>query len=116
MPEAEFVVEPVGHDRRDYRVSFTKINMMIGFRPNWTVEDGVRQVVNAIRAGEISDYREAHYSNERYLHEINGNGLDRPQVQWAHDLIRQSCPPTNTKAVVGVVPVVAVRPRLAGRI
>jgi nucleoside-diphosphate-sugar epimerase len=116
VPEAEFVVEPVGHDRRDYRVSFTKINMMIGFKPHWTVEDGVRQVVSAIRAGGISDYREAHYSNERYLHEINGNGLDRPQVQWAHDLIRQSCPPTNTKADVGVVPVVAVRPRLAGRI
>ena len=89
---------------------------MIGFKPNWTVEDGVRQVVSAIRAGEISDYRDAHYSNERYLNEINGNGLDRPQVQWAYDLIRQSWPPTNAEAGVGVMPLAAVRPRYAGRI
>ena len=116
VPEAELVMESVGHDRRDYRVSFTKIHGMIGFRPQWTVEDGVRQVVTAIRAGKISDYREAHYSNERHLNEINGNGLDRPQVQWAYDLIRESCPPTNAEAGVGVMPVIAVRPRHAGRI
>jgi hypothetical protein len=34
--------------------------------------------------GRDLDYREAHYSNERYLNEINGNGSDRPQVQWAY--------------------------------
>ncbi len=115
VPEAELIVETAGHDRRDYRVSFTKISMMIGFKPHWTVEDGVRQVVAAIRAGEISDYREAHYSNERYLNEINGNGLDRPQVQWAYDLIRESSPP-SAEAGVDVMPVLAVRPRRAGRI
>jgi hypothetical protein len=49
----------------------------------------VRQVVSAIEAGEISDYRDALYSNERYLNEMNGNGMDRPKVQWAHDLLRQ---------------------------
>jgi nucleoside-diphosphate-sugar epimerase len=108
VPEAELIIEPVGQDRRDYRVGFSKIHMMIGFRPLWTVEDGVRQVVTAIRVGEISDYREAHYSNERYLHEINGNGLDRPQVQWAYDLIRETCPPTHAEPSVGVMPVVAV--------
>jgi nucleoside-diphosphate-sugar epimerase len=115
VPEAELVVEPTGHDRRDYRVSFTKVHGMIGFKPHWTVEDGARQVVAAIRAGEISDYREAHYSNERYLNEVNGNGLDRPQVQWAYDLIRESCPPPSAGAAVGVVPVLAVRPRHVGR-
>jgi nucleoside-diphosphate-sugar epimerase len=101
VPEAELIVEPAGQDRRDYRVNFTKIQMMIGFRPNWTVDDGVRQVVTAIRAGEISDYREAHYSNEKYLNEINGNGLDRPQIQWAHDLIRESASAERSGQLVG---------------
>jgi nucleoside-diphosphate-sugar epimerase len=90
VPEAELVVEPVERDRRNYRVSFTKIQMMIGFKPHWTIEDGVHQVVTAIRAGKISDYRDPHYSNERYLHEMNGNGLQRPQIQWAYDLLRES--------------------------
>jgi nucleoside-diphosphate-sugar epimerase len=90
VPEAELVVETADRDQRNYRVSSSKIRMMIGFRPHWTVEDGVRQVVDAIRSGKISDYRDAHYSNEKYLNEINGNGLDRPQIQWAYDLLRES--------------------------
>jgi nucleoside-diphosphate-sugar epimerase len=90
VPEAELVVEPVERDRRNYRVSFTKIQMMIGFKPHWTIEDGVHQVVTAIRAGKISDYRDPHYSIERYLHEMNGNGLQRTQIQWAYDLLRES--------------------------
>jgi nucleoside-diphosphate-sugar epimerase len=100
VPEAELVVKPTDQDRRNYRVSFTKIQMMIGFKPHWTVEDGVRQVVKAIGAGEIADYRDAHYSNERYLHEMNGNGLDRPQIQWAHELLRQSPSPHSSKELV----------------
>jgi dTDP-D-glucose 4,6-dehydratase len=90
VPEAELIIEPTDRDQRNCRGSFSKIRMMVGFRPQWTVEDGVRQVVDAIRAGEISDYREAHYSNEKYMNEINGNGLDRPQIQWAYDLLRES--------------------------
>jgi nucleoside-diphosphate-sugar epimerase len=101
VPEAELVIEQADRDRRNYRVGFTKIQMMIGFKPHWTVEDGVRQVVTAIRAGEILDYHATHYSNERYLHEINGNGLDRPQIQWAYDLIRESCSPTEAEAGLG---------------
>jgi nucleoside-diphosphate-sugar epimerase len=104
VPEAQFIVQPADQDRRNYKVSFSKIRLMVGFKPHWTVEDGVRQVVNAIRAGEISDYRETQYSNERYLNEMNGSGLDRPQIQWAYDLLRETCPPTNAKPPGGAVP------------
>jgi nucleoside-diphosphate-sugar epimerase len=90
VPEAELILQPGDQDRRNYKVNFSKIKLMVGFKPHWTVEDGVRQVVDAIRAGEISDYREAHYSNERYLNEMNGNSLDRPQIQWAYDLIQET--------------------------
>jgi nucleoside-diphosphate-sugar epimerase len=99
VPEAELIFESAGQDPRNYRIGFTKIQGMIGFKPRWTVEDGVREVVAAIRAGAISDYREVHYSNERYLTEINGNGLDRPQVQWAYDLLRQSPPPQPVQTI-----------------
>jgi dTDP-D-glucose 4,6-dehydratase len=89
VPEAELVTQAADQDRRNYKVNFSKIQLMVGFRTKWSVEDGVRQVVSAIRAGEITDYREARYSNERYLNEMNGNGLDRPQIQWAYDLLRE---------------------------
>ena len=90
VPEAELIVAPDDRDQRNYRVSFSKIQIMVEFEPHWTVELGVRQIVDAIRAGEITDYREMRYSNEKYLTEMNGNGLAPPQMQWAHDLIRRA--------------------------
>jgi nucleoside-diphosphate-sugar epimerase len=93
VPEAELIEQAADQDRRNYKVSFSRIQLMIGFRTSWKVEDGVRQVVNAIRAGGITDYREARYSNEMYLAEMNGNGLGRPQIQWAYDLLQESCSP-----------------------
>ena len=110
VPEAELTIQPADRDRRNYKVSFSKIRLMAGFKPQWTVEDGILQVVNAIRAGEIADYRESQYSNERYLNEMNGNGLDRPQIEWAHDLIRASCAPTNADTDLKAAPVLAVQP------
>jgi nucleoside-diphosphate-sugar epimerase len=95
VPEAELTIQQANRDQRNYKVSFSKIRLMAGLKPQWTVEDGVRQVVHAIRAGEITDYRETQYSNERYLNEMNGNGLDRPQIQWAYDLLRESTVATS---------------------
>jgi len=62
---------------------------MIDFEPRWKVEDGVRQIARAIRTGEVTDYHEVRYSNEKYLSEMNGNGLAPPKVHWAHDLVRE---------------------------
>jgi nucleoside-diphosphate-sugar epimerase len=93
VPEAELTLAAGDRDRRNYRVSFSKVQIMVEFEPCWTVEIGVRQVVNAIRVGEITDYHEMRYSNEKYLTEMNGNGLAPPRIQWAHDLIRQPAAP-----------------------
>ncbi|MEM9134598.1 MAG: SDR family oxidoreductase [Actinomycetota bacterium] len=56
-------------DRRDYRVDFTRIRRELGFTPGWTVEMGIRQVIDAIRAGRVTDYTEARYSNVKSLKE-----------------------------------------------
>ena len=66
--------------------------MMTGFTPNWTVEDGVCQVVQAIQNGYVLDYRDAQYSNERFLSEMGAGGLAPPQIRWAHDLVRAPAP------------------------
>jgi nucleoside-diphosphate-sugar epimerase len=103
VPDAELTIQSADRDRRDYRVNFSKIRLMAGFKPQWTVEDGVRQVVNAIRAGKIADYRESQYSNESYLNEMNGNGMDRPQIEWAYELIRESSLLTDDRPRVRAV-------------
>ncbi len=53
----------VNDDARDYRVSFDKIRQRLGFDTKVKLEDGIREIQQAIRNGEVSDYRDAAYSN-----------------------------------------------------
>ncbi|HEY7544318.1 MAG TPA: SDR family oxidoreductase, partial [Blastocatellia bacterium] len=76
-------------DRRNYRVNFNKIRDSLGFAPEWTVEQGVQQVIEAIESGKVKDYRDPKFSNVKFL---GDEGADRlaPQNGWAHELIKES--------------------------
>ena len=73
-------------DIRNYRVSFRKIQELLGFVPEWTLERGIQQVLEAIASGEVTDFRAAQYSNVRFLTEEGTSQLARDR--WAHDLIQ----------------------------
>jgi nucleoside-diphosphate-sugar epimerase len=76
-------------DRRNYRVNFNKIRDTLGFAPEWSVEQGVRQVIEAFETGRVQDYRDAKYSNVKFLTDEGAYLLVR-QNGWAHELIRES--------------------------
>ena len=63
IPQANLVNHGNSVDRRDYHVSFARIRNELGFKPCYTVEQGVRQMEAALRSGEIQDYRDKRYSN-----------------------------------------------------
>lgn len=50
-------------DRRNYAVSFTKIQTQLGFRAETDIEAGVREMVAHLAAGDYGDYRAPGYSN-----------------------------------------------------
>ncbi|MQF96395.1 MAG: NAD(P)-dependent oxidoreductase [SAR202 cluster bacterium] len=50
-------------DPRDYRVSFQKINRELGFQITRTAEDGVKEIIDAISQGVITDCNDPRYSN-----------------------------------------------------
>jgi nucleoside-diphosphate-sugar epimerase len=50
-------------DPRDYRVSFEKINRKLSFRNTRTVEDGIREVMDAINQGVLTDFSNPCYRN-----------------------------------------------------
>lgn len=54
-------------DRRNYRVSFSKIHGCLGFRSSYTVEDGITEIQRAFDLGQIGDYQQPFYSNASYL-------------------------------------------------
>jgi len=71
-------------DKRNYRVNFNKIRNQLGFTPNWTVPQGIQQVLDAIANGDVSDYSESRYSNVKYLSEKKSVVRDN----WAQELVR----------------------------
>ncbi|GIW08105.1 MAG: hypothetical protein KatS3mg060_2910 [Dehalococcoidia bacterium] len=52
-------------DRRNYRVSADKARRMLGFSPERTVRDGIREIAAALRAGVIANHTDPRYSNIR---------------------------------------------------
>lgn len=69
IPGSQVVKEADNVDKRDYRVSFSKIRRELGFEPQMTVGDGVRELADAIRSGKIQDVSDIRYSNYKTLSE-----------------------------------------------
>jgi nucleoside-diphosphate-sugar epimerase len=56
-----------GGDMRDITVSFEKIRSALGFETRFTAEDGVREVLHAIRTGLISNPLDHRYRNAQFI-------------------------------------------------
>jgi nucleoside-diphosphate-sugar epimerase len=56
-----------GGDVRDIKVSFDKIRKKLGFQPTLTAEDGVREVVHALRTGLIRNPHDERYRNAQFI-------------------------------------------------
>lgn len=67
VPDAEVERREDDVDRRNYRVSFKKIRDQLGFTCEVTVEDGVREIKEALESGVVEDFRDPRYSNLNYL-------------------------------------------------
>jgi nucleoside-diphosphate-sugar epimerase len=92
VPSAHIINSGPDTDRRNYRVAFAKIRTMLNFVPEWTVATGVGQVIDAIRRGDVKDYRDAKHSNVKFLTEEVTPRLI-PQEGWAYALINESIGP-----------------------
>lgn len=103
VPDAELINQGLGGDRRDYRADFTKIREQLGFSPQWTLAEGISQVIDVIRRGEVKNYRSAKYSNVKFLtEEESAVGLVRNESSWAYDLVRQTGTGSPLAPVVSV--------------
>ena len=98
IPDAELIKKDFDSDRRNYRVSFSKIRNTLEFAPQWTLEKGIQQVIDAIKGGLIQDYREAKYSNVKFLNEANSYQRIPLMTGWANELLND-LPPNSTPQV-----------------
>jgi nucleoside-diphosphate-sugar epimerase len=97
VPESELLELGANSDRRNYRVDFSKVNKIVGYAPKWKLEDGINQVITAIREGVVSDYNLPTYSNVKILNQEMIEQLGKNEG-WAKRVI-QSIEPINDDVI-----------------
>lgn len=69
LPETDVVYKDLtfGGDMRDISVSFEKIQRVLGFHADHSVDDGIREVLHALRFGLIREPRSQRYRNAHFI-------------------------------------------------
>jgi nucleoside-diphosphate-sugar epimerase len=86
VPTATLTYFDSPEDRRNYRVSFSRIRKLLRFSPEWTLDAGIQQVASSIISGRVIDYRLPIYSNVKFLTEHNGTLL-KSQSGWIKEVL-----------------------------
>jgi len=91
VPAAEILELGEDGDRRNYRVDFGKIKKVLGYLPRWTVDDGVKQVIEAMKSGKVKDYRDPKYSNVKFLTaDVGPEAIKQYYAGWEKRLITRT--------------------------
>src|SRR5262249_45701260 len=53
LPGTDIVTAPTDPDLRDYNVSFAKLRDVLGLKLKLTIDDGIREVYEALRSGAL---------------------------------------------------------------
>jgi nucleoside-diphosphate-sugar epimerase len=67
FPDAELDFQRDNEDDRSYQVDFSKIRSTLGFEPEHTIKDGVREIRDAVEEGRFENFEDPKYSNYKTL-------------------------------------------------
>jgi nucleoside-diphosphate-sugar epimerase/CBS domain-containing protein len=67
IPETQMIIDKKNVDRRDYNVSFDKIVGTLSFTTEHSIQEGVKEIKEAVESGMFNDYSDNKYSNYLYL-------------------------------------------------
>jgi len=67
IPGTEVVHAPTDPDLRDYNVSFEKIEKVLDYRTKVTIDDGIREVLQALKDGKLDPDDRRWYTLKQYL-------------------------------------------------
>jgi nucleoside-diphosphate-sugar epimerase len=76
----DLVIESVAmpaRDARDYRVNSDKARSLLGFAPSFSIDDGIEDLKNILRANRLKQIDNPRYANDRFLASIK-NFADSP--------------------------------------
>jgi nucleoside-diphosphate-sugar epimerase len=67
IPGTEVVHAPTDPDLRDYNVSFDKVQRVLPFRAERSVDEGIREVLAALRDGTVDPEERRYYTMRQYV-------------------------------------------------
>ncbi len=67
IPSADITTNPLGVDRRNYRVRFDKIRAALGFQPIHHLRSSVSALRAELESGSVTSYHDDYYSNYQFL-------------------------------------------------
>jgi nucleoside-diphosphate-sugar epimerase len=74
LPDTTVYDAPDDPDKRNYNVNFDKIKNILNFYPTKSVEDGVKEIVDALENGQVNDSLET-VTVKYYKHLIDSDKL-----------------------------------------
>lgn len=80
FPRTQIDYHDIHDDIRSYRVRFQKIHEQLGFAPQLSVRDAVREITDAASAGKLGTMEEEWYYNIAVMKRVHGAAGDSP---WA---------------------------------
>jgi len=67
LPQSEMQIDEKNVDKRDYNVSFDKIKNILDYSTDFSVEDGIKEIKEAVENNMFDDYTHQKYSNYKFL-------------------------------------------------
>ena len=67
VPGTEVVHAPTDPDLRDYNVAFDKVQRVLGFTADRSIDDGIHEVLAALREGAVDPEERRHYTLRQYV-------------------------------------------------
>ena len=58
LPAAKVIYQEYGGDPRNYKINFDKVKEVVGFTPKYSVENGIQELLGALKNG-VFDYADA---------------------------------------------------------
>ncbi|MEK6939124.1 MAG: NAD-dependent epimerase/dehydratase family protein [Nanoarchaeota archaeon] len=67
IPTATLTISSEVHDKRNYRVAFSKIRDKLNFKPDFQIIDAVAEISKAFQENKVGDYLNSVYHNHKFL-------------------------------------------------
>ena len=78
IPEGKIIFGQNGSDPRNYKVSFSKVKEKLGFEPEFTVQDGIKELIEAMEIGLYSDSQGNINKYGNHVIRYSNNKANRP--------------------------------------